>query len=259
MQLTLRHFAFAATAALLCWAAQVASASAETLVVQGSTTFNSNLMVPYRGDIESVAGHQLRVIPSKSNVGLMALLAGEADLAMISSPLESEIALLRQTEPELPLERLQSFLIHRTRVAFAVHPDNPVRSSRWAMMRRVLNGEIHNWKHLGGLDLPIVVVCVREGGGVLMSVEKNIMRGDRISPRNLVTVETGPELPFVVAKDVSALGLAQMAEVRRHKLPELVLPAMIEQPLSLVSLGPPTPAMYAVIDAARRVVAGQLD
>jgi hypothetical protein len=66
-------------------------------------------------------------------------------------------------------------------------------------------------------------------------------------------------LPLMVAKDPGALGIAQLAEVKRHKLPEILLPVEIEQPLALVTLGPPTPAMYKVIDAARRVVAGQLD
>jgi hypothetical protein len=85
------------------------------------------------------------------------------------------------------------------------------------------------------------------------------MRGDRIAPRNVIDADSGRQLPMVVANDPGALGIAQLAEIRRHKLPELMLPAEIEQPLSLVTLGTPTPAMYAVIDAARRVVAGQLD
>ena len=38
-----------------------------------------------------------------------------------------------------------------------------------------------------------------------------------------------------------------------------MLTALVEQQLFLVSLGEPTPAMYAVIDVARRVATGQLD
>jgi len=53
--------------------------------------------------------------------------------------------------------------------------------------------------------------------------------------------------------------LAQLRELQCCQLPELVLNTMIEQQLYLVSLGPPTPAMRAVIDAARRVAAGMLD
>jgi phosphate transport system substrate-binding protein len=256
MTLTLRHFALAATAALLCWTGS--AASAETLVLKGSATFNASLMTQYRDDIEAVSGHRLNIIPTKSIDGLTALLTGDADIAMISSPLESEIELVKQRRPDLSTEGLQSFLIHHTRVSFAVHPDNPVRATRWNLLRRVLSGDVSNWKQLGGPDLPITVICVSDRG-VLMSVEKQLMRGNRITPRNLVEAESGRVLPFRVAENPGALGIAQLAEVKRHKLPEMLLPVEIEQPLSLVTRGPPTSAMYKVIDAARRVVAGQLD
>jgi phosphate transport system substrate-binding protein len=256
MTLTLRHFTGAAAAALLCWTAS--DACAETLVVKGSVTFNATVMVQYRDDIEAVSGYQLNVLPTKSIDGLSALLTGETDIAMISSPLESEIDLLRQSRPDLVVSGLQSFLISHTRVAFAVHPDNPVRTTRWNLLRRVFSGDLTNWKQLGGRDLPINVICVRDRG-VLMSVEKQLMRGDKIAPRNLVEAESGRALPLMVAKDRGALGVAQLAEVKRQKIPEMLLPVDIEQPLALVTMGTPTPAMYAVIDAARRVVAGQLD
>ena len=253
----LRRYAVAIMAALPGCA--VAIASAETLVVQGSTTFNSSLMVPYQADIEAVAGHQLRVVPSRSNLGLLALLDGQADLAMISSSLESEVALLSKTRPELPWRRLHGFLVHRTRVALAVNPANPVRSASTAAMRRILSGEIDNWKHLGGPDRPINVVSPPEGGGVVLSIEKQMLGGQRITPRNSVVVEFGPQVAPAVARDPGALGLAQLGELQRHRLPELVLNTLIEQQLFLVTLDAPTPAMDAVIDAARRVAAGQLD
>src|SRR5262249_61239877 len=102
MRVIVRHIVSGAAAALVCWTAPAASARADMLVVQGSTTFNANVMLPYRADIEGVSGHQLRVVPTKSNRGLLALLSGEADLAMISSPLDSEIAQLGPDSPELP-------------------------------------------------------------------------------------------------------------------------------------------------------------
>ena len=60
-------------------------ASAEKFVVQGSTTFTTRLMTPYKAMIEAASGHTLDVIPSKSLFGLLALLEGRAHLAMIST------------------------------------------------------------------------------------------------------------------------------------------------------------------------------
>jgi phosphate transport system substrate-binding protein len=253
-------FGRCALAALpLCVALTTGVAPAGTLVVHGSTTFNSSLMVPYQADIEAVAGHQLRVVPSRSNLGLLALLAGEADLAMISSPLQSEIDLLSREKPDLPWHRLQGFLVHRTRVAFAVNPANPLRGTNPALLRRVLSGEIDNWKDFGGADRPIRVVTPPAGGGVVLSIERQLLGGQRIAPRHPVVVEFGPLVAPAVARDPDALGLAQLGELQRHKLPELMLNTMIEQQLFLVTRDAPTPAMEAVIDAARRVADGLLD
>jgi len=254
-----QHSLLGALVALGCCIAAAEPISADTLVLRGSTTFHSTLIVPYWRDIEAIAGHTLQVIPSKSDLGLIALLDRQADLAMISSPLQSEVDLLRGTRPDLPFDRLHGFLVHRTRVAFAVHPVNPVRSASLTAMRRVLTGEIDNWTRLGGPDLPIEVVTPPEGGGVPLSIELQLLRGQRVAPRHSIVVEFGPELPQVVKQRTGALGLAQLGELQRHKLPELTLNPMVEQQLLLVSLGEPTPAMYAVIDAARRVATGQLD
>src|SRR5712671_3410139 len=144
------------------WVILAMPCSAETLILQGSSTFNSYLMVPYQRDIEAAAGRTLKVIPSKSSIGFIALLEGRADLAMISASLESELAQLRASRPDLPYHLLRSYLVSKVRIAFAVNPDNPVRSVTLAQIRQVLEGEIGNWRQLGGPDLPIQVVSVND-------------------------------------------------------------------------------------------------
>src|SRR5450755_3087601 len=146
-------------------------ASAETLVVQGSTTFFRQLMETHQSAIEAKAGHKLTVFSNKSSLGHLALFEHRADLAMISAPLEDETATLRKSNPALPFERLQSFEIERTRVAFAVHPSNPIRAISIDQIRKILLGEINNWQQLGGSNIPIRLVAVRGGGGVTTAVE----------------------------------------------------------------------------------------
>ena len=76
-------------------------ASAETYVIQGSTTFNRRIMEPHQGAIEAEAKHQLTVIPNKSMPGLIALMEGRAHMAMISASLESEIKAMQKNLPGL--------------------------------------------------------------------------------------------------------------------------------------------------------------
>jgi len=236
------------------WVIFPTSCPAETLTLQGSSTFNSYLMVPYQRDVEAAAGHTLKVIPSKSSIGLIALLEGRADLAMISASLESEVEHLRVTRPDLPYHLLRSFLISKVRVAFAVNQGNPVRSATVAQIRQVLRGEIENWRELGGPDLPIQVVLVSNGGGVTRTIEDAIFEGQSITPHHSIKVEFGSDVPKVVEQNRGALGLAQLSEVQRHRLPDLRTDRLIEQYLYLVSLNDPSDAAREVIAATRHVL-----
>ena len=231
--------------------------SAETLILQGSSTFNSYLMLPYQHDIEAAAGHTLKVIPNKSSTGLIALLEGRAHLAMISASLESELAQLQPSRPDLPYHLLHSYLISKVRIAFSINRDNPVRSVTLPQIRQVLGGEIDNWRELGGPDLPIQVVSVNDGGGVNRTIEDTLFKGRRITPRHPINVEFGSQVPTAVEQNRGALGLAQLSEVRRHGLSELKTKQFIEQSLYLISLNEPSDAMGEVINATRSVVFGE--
>lgn len=235
----------------------VTAASANPLTLQGSTTFTQRLLVPHQGAIEAASGQKLNIVPNKSSTGLLALFEGRADMAMISSSLESEVALLRQTYPDLAFDRLKSFSVSRTRVALAIHPSNPLRHVSVDKLRRVFSGEIANWRELGWKDLPIRLVLVREGGGVQLSLEAAL--GAKVTAKDPTRLQIGSQVPKVVEQEPGALGLAQLGLVRKHNLPELAIGQVVEQQLNLVTLGEPTNAMKALIETARIVATAKLD
>ena len=119
------------------------------------------------------------------------------------------------------------------------------------MLKRVLRGEIENWKELGGSDLAIRLVMVREGGGVKLTVENELLQGERIKVHNPILLPNGPRIVRVVEQEAGALGLAQLNLAQRFNLPELQLERPLVQELALVTLGEPTPAVLAVIDTIR--------
>lgn len=230
-----------------------ASATAEPLTLQGSTTLSNRLMIPYQQDIEKLSEQKLVIVPNKSSLGLQALFEKSAHFGMISGPLEVEVRTLRKLVPDAPFDRLQAFEIARTQMAFAVHPDNPVRAITIANLRRILLGEIRNWRDVGGRDLPIRLVMVREGGGVQASVESHVLHGQKIVASDPIRVQISSQVVKVVLQEPGALGLAQLAVVHRAHAPEMKLDDPVEQKLSFVALGEPTPAMRSVIDAARKI------
>ena len=229
------------------------SASAETLRIQGSVTFANQILVPYQEKIERETSHHLNIVASKTNLGLLALFEGEADLAMVAAPIGEVVVLLRETRPDLPFDRLRSFLVSQGRVAFPVNPNNPVRRVPVAKLTQVLTGQIDNWRELGGPDLPIRVVSVTDGGGSRLTIQDVLLGGEPIAASSETRVTNPDDVVKAVAEDRSALGITQVALVRRQGLPELNIGTFVVPPLYLVSLDEPTNAMREVIAATRRL------
>lgn len=231
----------------------VSFAFADNLILQGSTTFATGLAQPLGTAVETQTGLHIEVIPNKSNLGLLALFEGKADLAMISATLENEVEFLKRSNPSLRYQDLRNFEISKTRAAFVIHSSNSIRSARLADIRKILTGEISNWRQLGGPDLQIRVVAVRDGGGVLGSVEAKLLGSDHISAPDVIRVQVGTQVVKVVAQEPGAFGITQLAIVKSSGAMELTADEPIEQILSLVSLKNPSPSAIEVIEAFRRI------
>jgi phosphate transport system substrate-binding protein len=229
------------------------AARAETFVVQGSTTFTHQLMEPYQTAIEASSGHKLTVVPNKSSLGILALFEKRGNFAMISGPLENEVAQLKLTNPNLPFDQLRVFNILSTRMAFAINRVNPIHEITADKMRDILLGKILNWRDVGGPDLPIKIVYVRSGGGVEASVESELLDGKFVSVPDPIRVQISSQVVKIVEQLPEALGLSQLSIVINSNTRELKIGRRIEQHLDLVTLGDPTPEMRKVIDAAQHI------
>ena len=235
-------------------AIDTATDSAKTYVVQGSTTFTHRVLEPFGSVIEASSGHKLKVVPTKSSQGLLALFERRADFAMISGPLKNEIADLRKTNSDLPFGHLQTFDVATAHMAFAINRDNPVRQVSDATMRRILLGEITNWREAGGSDLAISIVMVGDGGGVQTSIENEFLGGQHIKAVKPIVVQGSAQVVKITAIIPGAIGLSQTGIVKNSDCAELKTDTEIAQHLAFVTLGDPTPEMRKVIDAARKAM-----
>src|SRR5712672_2929425 len=140
------------------------------------------------------------------------------------------------------------------RVAFPVNPGNPVRSVSLVKLKQILSGQIDNWRTIGGPDLAIHVVALRDGGGTRRTAEARLLDGQSMTPHSANFVESAEEVVQAVAHDRGALGISEASLVNLRRLPELQTKVLIAQSYNLVSLNDPTDAMRAVIAATRSVV-----
>ena len=251
------HRSYRKVMCLLAFLAVCAAPSAQAgeVTVAGSTTVSSTVFTPHETKIEKRAGQRIRVNSIGSSRGVIALYEGNADLAAISAPLADVVRKINAKRPgTIDGRRLVAHEIGATKVAFVVHPTNPVKQLSLRQITDILAGRIRFWSEVGGLDEPINIITEYRGGGIRTLVEKTIGEwGDALTEVN--SVQTGPQVIFAVGRVPNALGVASAAMVD-DRVDTLVTDKAITQPMYLVTKGNPSRASAKVIEATRNIVTG---
>lgn len=226
----------------------IANVQAETLVIHGSTTIYSNLFAPYKADLEKETAILLDVLANGSSRGIKGLDSGAAQVAMLSSTLESTLAKLDMADRA---DEFKDFVIGEERIVFAVHPSNTVDSLTKDQVVGILNGSITNWRDVGGADAPITVVIEYAGGGYRTTAEKKLLGGAEITAPNLRSVPNATQAVVMATGMKEALLVIPTATLGDAPMKKITTDAEISQPLILVTKGEPSDAALKLITAAK--------
>ncbi|HOG50179.1 MAG TPA: substrate-binding domain-containing protein [Lentisphaeria bacterium] len=233
----------------LCVALSVAvlspGAKADDFRLHGAATLAKNIVQPNQAAIESKAGLKLSVLVNGSGNGLMDLVAGKADMAMIAAPIEAEAKIINTKAPgTLDVSTLRVKQVGAAKVQLIVHPANPVKLTA-AQAKDIISGKITNWKDVGGADGAILVVAEAMGQGTRAVVETVFLKGSIAA--NARIVPTLVQVAEVVKQSPNAVGYGNSSSITPAV--STVSGIDIPQPLSLVTKGAPTPAAEKVISA----------
>jgi phosphate transport system substrate-binding protein len=125
---------------------------------------------------------------------------------MLSSPLTAAAAKINQKQPSaVDTSAFKEFKIGESRVAFIVHPSNPVKSLTLPQLKEIFAGNTTNWKDVGGADAAIVVVTEGPGGGIRITVEDKLMDGMAVA-QQARHVANAPQIPLIVKQLPGAIG-----------------------------------------------------
>jgi phosphate transport system substrate-binding protein len=228
------------------------AAEAQPISLNGSTTVTNLIVLPNKAAIEAASGQHIVVVGNGSQRGLADLVGGNAQIAMISAPLAEEVAKLNAGRPgSIDPSRLTAHAVGQSRVAFMVHPSNPVRSLSDAQLVDLLVGKIRNWKQVGGADQPVMVVAAQPGDGVRTLVEDRLLNGGALTKDTRV-MPNAPQIPKVVEQVPGAIGL-YTASALVSSVAELTADTPIVQPLILVTMGEESSEIRRIIGAVESV------
>ena len=147
---TLRGIALSAILLTVIFSAGcVSTDETETISIAGSTTV---LPVAQAVAEEYMAQHSnadIQVSGGGSGVGATSAIEGTADIGMLSRELKSS---------EKDGNNLQEFVVGRDGIALVGHPSNTVSDLTLEQVKAIYQGEITNWKDVGGSDSEIVLI-----------------------------------------------------------------------------------------------------
>jgi phosphate transport system substrate-binding protein len=196
----------------LALAAAPALASA-TVTVKGSDTMVVLAQRWAEAYMKKHPAKKVQVTGGGSGVGIAALINGTTDVANASRAMK-------------PDERKQLQARHRTQgvetavakdgVAFYVHEKNPVESLTVEQLRAIYQGDVENWKQVGGPDAPIVVYSRENSSGTYVFVKDEVLKGEDFTPR-AQTLPGTAAVVNAVSKERNGIGYGGGAYARGVK------------------------------------------
>lgn len=155
-----------------------AAASAEDLLrYAGATTLQRFFMPEVSRLFTKDTAVKVHISGGNTDPGISALLNGEVEMAGAG----------RLLTPEEKNKGLVEHLLGWDVLAIVVHEQNPLLNLTRDQLRGIFSGEITQWKELGGMDLPILVVTSPKGSGMRSAVQDLLLSKKDYLRREIVS------------------------------------------------------------------------
>lgn len=234
-----------ASVALIAFAAH-----ADTVKISGASTVFNVVVKPTQDKVAKASNHTLEVTTSNTGKGLVDLAAGAVNLAMVSEPMDIALDAAVAAGKTIDGKTLQFHEVKKDEIVFVVHPSNPVGKLSWDQIRDIHAGKIKNWKDVGGKDQAIVVYSDAATGGTRAMIKKIVFGGVEFGAEVKAQTSVKRAAELVAGDEAGIAGVGRGFAVETKG--KIVDTKKLERPLGFASVGAPSPAAKAVIEAFAR-------
>lgn len=223
-----------------------ATAFAEEIKIGAGAAPTENVLKPIRDPFDKATGIKLTVISNGPKNALMDLDRGVVDAAAAGLSFTDWLALMKKEGAEVKdPAAYQPVVIGKDRIVVITHKDNPVKSLTKEQLKGIFTGQIDNWKAVGGIDSPIIVVWGKLIPGTNSMFTKNMLEGAEVMTDVLETT-TAEEVKANVAANPPAIGIGPAAivdgSINAPQVPE------VARDITLLTKGAPSAKVQKLID-----------
>ncbi|MGM0788329.1 MAG: PstS family phosphate ABC transporter substrate-binding protein, partial [Thermodesulfobacteriota bacterium] len=148
--------------------------SAEKLTIKGSTTVLPVTQKVAEAFMEEYPDVNISISGGGSGNGIKALIDGTTDICQASRFIKDEEVKRAVDNGHYPVP----FGVALDSIIPVVNPDNPVDDLSLEELRGIYNGDINNWKEVGGPDRKITIVSRDSSSGTYGVWGDIILKGD---------------------------------------------------------------------------------
>ena len=173
-----------------------------TVSTDGSTSMEKVIGALGESFMEANSGTTFTYNPTGSGSGIQAVSEGRCDIGLSS----------RALKDDEKASGLKETIVALDGIAIIVNPQNPVKDLSLEQIAKNYNGEITNWKDVGGEDAEIVLIGREAGSGTRDGFESITETKDACQYRQELT-STG-DVITTVSQNPNAIGYASLAAIK---------------------------------------------
>jgi len=173
----------------------------QSIIIKGSDTVLPLSQAEAEEFMNKNPEKKITVIGGGSGVGIAALIDGEVEIAMASRTMkESEIEKAKINGIN-PVEKVIAW----DGIAVVVNPENPVSQLTFEQLKAIYDGNISNWRDVGGEDRKITVISRDSSSGTYEYFKEEILKERNYRQDALVQLTTGA-IVQEIAQNKGAIG-----------------------------------------------------
>jgi len=170
-------------------------------VIKGSTTVLPIAQATVEDYMKAHPGVEISLSGAGSGDGIKALIDKSTDIADSSREIMPEETKLAESKGVNPFE----IKVAMDAIVPIVHPSNIVKGLSIDQLSQIYQGNITNWKDVGGDDEPIVIISRDSSSGTFETWGDLVLSGAKVTPKALLQASNG-EVVQVVSKNKFAIG-----------------------------------------------------
>lgn len=167
--------------------------AAEDLTIKGSTTVLPITQEVAEAFMKDYPHINVSISGGGSGNGIKAVIDGTTHIGQASRWIKDSEVKMAVDNGNYPVP----FGIALDSIIPVVHPENPVDDLTSEQLRKIYNGDIRNWKEVGGIDREITVVSRDSSSGTYGVWNDVVLKGDRVTPRAQTVASNGAAVQTV--------------------------------------------------------------